>query len=479
MQHYDSGRTYRILICDLISLKSGPDGRPDCSELRRHIEAEGCCFHEDAAMSPADVVAKGIHFFYKPDLNAEDEFLAEAGGGLYDAVIAAATVVPADAIFPEGGVRIGAGTGNMRSLSWCGKPGGVDGTAPLMNTPGINSRATAQMVMKAILRFVPDLPFDDLHTQVLAGEFDTGRDLRHFATETLEGKRIAVLGYGNIGREVARLASAFGMRPVIYARAAHRRWIESEGFDYAETPIEAARGADILSIHLGLGPLDSQTQRPANAGLVGDAMLKALGSGALLINFDRAELVDAVALSRALDEGSVRFAAIDADVFSDVETGVVTGPLAPYLALAQRHPGRLLLLPHAVADTDHPARVRGAKQAVDQILEAIRFRRLANVKDAVPPGYSTVSRRPVVGIGSVTAASLSTLETQDIARLAALAGELGASWEKIGKAADAPEREALCRMLGDSLVLAGNQYASLIRKRGLHGPFSGQVVSDQ
>lgn len=477
MHNSGSGRAYRILICDMIGLRAGPDGRPDCSEVRRHIEAQGCAFHDDAMMSPTDVVAEGIHFFYRPELSTADQVLAEAGDGDYDAVIAAATVVPPDAIFPEGGVRIGAGTGNMQSRSW-GGGSGEGGTAPLMNTPGINSRATAQMVMKAILRFLPDLPFDELHAQVLAGQFDTGRDLRHFATETLEGRRIAVLGYGNIGREVARLSSAFGMRPIVYARARHRRWIESEGFDYAETPIEAAHGADILSIHLGLGQLDPSTQRPANTGLVGKAIFKALRRGAAIINFDRGELIDTIALGAALDEGTVRFAAVDADIFRDIETDALTGPLTPYLSLARRHPGRLLLLPHAVADTDHPARVRGATQAVDQILEGIRFRRLANVKGTIPPGYSAVPSRPVLGVGSVTAASLATLATQDVAKLAALAGDLAASWEALGKTADGPMHDALCRTLGDSLILAGNQYASLIRKCGLHGPFNGHVLPD-
>ena len=39
----------------------------------------------------------------------------------------------------------------------------------------------------------------------------TGRDLKDFPTEKLEGKRLAIIGYGNIGREMAKLAQAFGM----------------------------------------------------------------------------------------------------------------------------------------------------------------------------------------------------------------------------------------------------------------------------
>ena len=67
--------------------------------------------------------------------------------------------------------------------------------------------------------------------------------------------------------------------------------------------------------------------------------------------------------------GKVRYAAIDADIFVDAETGAITGPMAPYLAVDKKYPGRLELLPHAAADTEHVSRVEGAKQAVDQIID--------------------------------------------------------------------------------------------------------------
>jgi hypothetical protein len=64
--------------------------------------------------------------------------------------------------------------------------------------------------------------------------------------------------------------------------------------------------------------------------------------------------------------GKVAYAAIDADIFIDGD-GSLRGPMLPYLALEQIYPGRLELLPHAAADTDHPSRVAGAKQANSQI----------------------------------------------------------------------------------------------------------------
>ncbi len=109
----------------------------------------------------------------------------------------------------------------MGSASW-GGGNGTGGSAPLMNTPSFNSRATAQMTMKALLKTTPDLPVDKMHEMVVAGDFDTGKQLRDFPTEKLEGKRMAIIGYGNIGREVAKLAQAFGMNVSVYARKAHK-----------------------------------------------------------------------------------------------------------------------------------------------------------------------------------------------------------------------------------------------------------------
>ena len=237
----DPNTAYTVLVADLVGLKFDADGNPDHSEVRAHIESKGGVFHE-GELGDAESLEKGkLHFFYQPNLSREDELLPQTDKGQYDAVIVAATFLPAKSVFNEGGVRIGAGTGNMGSESW-GGGNGTGGSAPLMNTPSFNSRATAQMVFKALLKVAPDLPCDEMHKRVVDCDFDTGKNLCEYPTEKLEGKRLAVIGYGNIGREVGKIAKAFGMSVVIYARERHKQWIESEGFDYAATPQEAARG---------------------------------------------------------------------------------------------------------------------------------------------------------------------------------------------------------------------------------------------
>ena len=372
-----------ILICDPIGLSFDERGVPDASEVKAHIEAKGGTFHDGGL--PLGGGVRGLHFYYHPDISTSDELLAMTAGGQFDALIAAATLIPPEAKFRFGGVRIGAGTGNMGSASW-GGPIGIGGAAPLMNTPGFNARATAQMTMKALLHFRPILPFDVLHDRVVSGTFDTGKNLREFPTAKLESQTMAIVGYGNIGREVARLAAAFGMRVKVYARASHHTRIIADGYEPVATVIEVAKGANVISVHTGLGALVAATGCYANQGIIDARVLAALVKGATVLNFDRGECIDANALGDALSSGQVANAAIDADIFIDGDRA--SGPLAPYLPLAHQFGKRIILLPHAAADTDHPSRVAGAKQAVDQIFESILKKRVINRKGDLPPGYT-------------------------------------------------------------------------------------------
>ncbi len=381
-----------ILICDLVGLKFDENGRPDFSEAKAHIEAKGGIFHDGGPDGTRPPVAGRLNFFYLPDLSTPEEILRITADGRYDAVIAAATFIPETARFRLGGVRIGAGTGNMGSVSW-GGGSGEGGEAPLMNTPGINSRATAQMAFKALLRVRPDLPVTKLHALVASGNFDTGRQLRDYPTEKLEGKRLAVAGFGNIGREFALLGRAFGMKVAVYARAHHRARIEADGFEYADTIEAAANGADVFSVHLGLGPFDRESGRYANQGSIGETVFSVLNHGSVLINYDRGELVDVPALGKAMARGGVAHAAIDADLFKDADTGALSGPMVPYLALVPQFGDRLELLPHAAADTDHPSRVAGARQAIDQIFDAILLKRVTNLKGSLPAGYTDMGKK--------------------------------------------------------------------------------------
>ncbi len=465
--------THKILIADLVGLKFDSSGNPDHSEVKSYIESLGHSFHEGLNDDGANL-SQGLHFFYQPDLSREEELLPITSDGQYDAVIAAATFLPSDSIFPEGGVRIGAGTGNMGSKSW-GGGNGDGGDAPLMNTPSFNSRATAQMAMKALLKVLPDLNVEELHARVCAGDFDTGKNLCEYPTEKIEGKAIAIIGFGNIGREVACLAKAFGMDVRVYARTNHKEWIESEGFTYKASPVEAATGADALSPHTGLGPFNEETGKFANDSVVNADVLAAMNDRAIVVNYDRGECVNADALDQALASGKIRYACIDADLFKDAENGALSGPMVPYLPLIKKYPGQLELLPHAAADTEHVSRVEGAKQAVDQIISCIKERRVTNLKGDLPAEYVDAGPTTVCGVGKVTPNRLGAA-TNDASTLRAITeavDEASSLWAQIADAKNEDQRAALIANKGASLIKASNTYISHIEKAGLKGPFGG------
>jgi lactate dehydrogenase-like 2-hydroxyacid dehydrogenase len=340
-----------------------------------------------------------------------------------------------------------------------------------MNTPSFNSRATAQAAMKALLKVLPDLQVSAMHDRVVAGEFDTGKNLAEFPTTKLEGKRLAVVGYGNIGREVAKLGAAFGMNVSVYARPAHQKWIESEGFTYAASIVEAAQDADVLSPHTGLGAFNADTGKFANSDIINAEVFSAMNQGAVLVNYDRGEVVDIEALDAALASGQISYAAIDADLFKDPETGALSGPMVPYRNIYEKHVGKMELLPHAAADTEHVSRVEGAKQAVDQILSVIKYRKVVNLKGDLPAGYTDGGAKTVNGVGKVNSSSVASLSDEQIKQLADSATQLAAYWGAINATQDADKRAALVAEYTEMMVLNSNIYGTLLAQNGLQGPF--------
>ncbi|MFP5393492.1 MAG: D-2-hydroxyacid dehydrogenase [Gammaproteobacteria bacterium] len=114
----------------------------------------------------------------------------------------------------------------------------------------------------------------------------------------LAGSTLGIVGYGALGRRVAQIGRAFGMRVVAHSRS---RIGEP---DVTELPLdELLRVADVVSLHLPLTPASRQ--------LIGADQLARMKPGALLINTARGGLVDEAALARALQDGVIGGAAFD------------------------------------------------------------------------------------------------------------------------------------------------------------------------
>ena len=120
----------------------------------------------------------------------------------------------------------------------------------------------------------------------------------------LLGRRVLVMGFGRIGREVARRCAAFGMAVMVYDPYVQANVIEAAG-DYRSVPdFQAALPeTDILTVHMPLGA-DSRA-------LIGHAELDALPSHAFVIKAARGGIVDEAALYNALTSGQIAGAALD------------------------------------------------------------------------------------------------------------------------------------------------------------------------
>ena len=160
-------------------------------------------------------------------------------------------------------------------------------------------------------------------------------------TFELRGKKWGIIGLGNIGREVARLATAFGCEVRYFSTSGVKR---EEAYPTMELD-ELLKWSDIVSVH---SPLNERTR-----GLVGRRELQLMKPTSLIINVARGGIIDEAALAEALDNGWVAAAALD--VFS-IE------PLreSPLYNIKDRY--RLLASPH---------NAWSAAEAIDRLIDCV------------------------------------------------------------------------------------------------------------
>jgi D-3-phosphoglycerate dehydrogenase len=244
--------------------------------------------------------AAGCEVVYQPEL--KDEALATAiRDTTADVLVVRSTAVTAPML--ESGalslvVRAGAGY-NTIDVATASRRG-----IYVSNCPGKNAIAVAELafaLLLAIDRRVPDNVAD-----LRAG---TWNKKEYSKARGLFGRTLGLLGYGNIGQEMAKRAHAFGMPIVVWSRrfATLREKVSDEPIPMAlaGSPAEVASRADVLSVHLAL---NADTK-----GLVGAPVIEQLRPGSYFINTARAEVVDQAALERAVRERDIR---VGLDVFA-------------------------------------------------------------------------------------------------------------------------------------------------------------------
>jgi D-3-phosphoglycerate dehydrogenase len=182
------------------------------------------------------------------------------------------------------------------------------------NCPGRNAVAVAELTLGLILALDRRIP--DNVAQLRAGQWDKKRFSK---ASGLAGRTLGLLGYGAIGREVARRAQACGLHLVIWSRSLQggadpaRLGLQSTpetSVSIAASPAEVASACDILSVHVALSP---ETRNLVNADV-----LSKLKPGSFVINTARAEVMDYAALEAAAREKKLR---VGLDVFRNEPSG--------------------------------------------------------------------------------------------------------------------------------------------------------------
>jgi len=161
------------------------------------------------------------------------------------------------------------------------------------NCPGKNSIAVAELAFALILA---------LHRRIAENVIALRRgewNKKEFSkARGLFGRTLGLVGVGKIGAEMIPRARAFGMPVVAWSRSLTRERAAALGVEYKPTPVEVAREADIVSVHVAL---NSDTK-----GFLGTDFFAAMRAGAYFINTARGEVVDQAALAVALKSRGMR-----------------------------------------------------------------------------------------------------------------------------------------------------------------------------
>jgi D-3-phosphoglycerate dehydrogenase len=248
--------------------------------------------------------------------------------------------------------RAGAGTNNVPVAKMTAR--GI----PVFNAAGANANAVKELVIAGMLlasrnivpalQFVAGLQGDDatLHKLVEDGK-------KHYAGIELRGRTLGVVGLGAIGRLVADAALSLGMRvygydPEITVEGA---WSLSSQVKKAQSIEDLLKNSDFVTLHVPL--LD------ATRGLINEARVKAMKSGAVLLNFSRDAIVDSDAVLAGLAHKRLRSYICDFPAQKlQNEVGVLT-------------------LPHLGASTEE-AEENCAVMVVDQVREYLEHGNITN-----------------------------------------------------------------------------------------------------
>ena len=264
------------------------------------------------------LASAGCDVVYQPDL--KDDTLTEALRATAADVLVVRSTTVTSAMLEAGAlslvVRAGAGY-NTIDVATASRRG-----IYVSNCPGKNAIAVAELAFALLLALDRRVP--DNVAELRAGRWNKKE---YSKARGVFGRTLGLLGYGNIGQEMAKRAHAFGMPILVWSRrfATGKAAVADQPvpMELARSPQDLAERCDVLSVHLALS---AETK-----GLVDATVLDRLKPGSYFINTARGEVVDYAALDRAVRERDIR---VGLDVFA-AEPATATGDFSEAIVALQ------------------------------------------------------------------------------------------------------------------------------------------------
>ena len=199
----------------------------------------------------------------------------------------------------------------------------------VMNTPGQNSNAVAELVFGMLVYAVRNFYNGTSGTELM-------------------GKKLGILAYGNVGRNVARIEKGFGMDVYAYDAFCPAEVIEKDGVKAVASTADLFKTCQIVSLHI---PATAETK-----GSINFELMNSMPKGAIVVNTARKEVIDEAGLAKMLEERP------DFKYITDIKPAIDAD-------LAAKYPDRYFGTPKKMgaqtAEANINAGIAAAKQIVD------------------------------------------------------------------------------------------------------------------
>jgi D-3-phosphoglycerate dehydrogenase len=201
-----------------------------------------------------------------------------------------------------------------------------------MNTPGQNANAVAELALGLMVFGVRNLYNGTSGTELF-------------------GKKLGIHAYGNVGRNVARIAKGFGMEIFAYDAFCPAEVIEKDGVKALSSVEELYSTCNVVSIHI---PATPETKNSINAALVGK-----MPKGAMIVNTARKEVIDEVSIINLMAERS------DVRYMTDIMP-------AAHATFVAKYPERYFATPKKMGAQTSEANINAGIAAAVQIVDFLQ-----------------------------------------------------------------------------------------------------------